>query len=136
MDGLAFRVSVAGHRDDETLAHWITIRMMVGMHNRLLVVPIAMMLAGCPGMTPKDNEQFRGYVDETLSPGMPFVKAIQVLTRESFDCSDQGAAPAVECIRMRGGFMYGCIYRIHLHLDVERKKLLSATAPPISCAGI
>jgi hypothetical protein len=106
------------------------------MHNRVLVVSIAMMLAGCPGMTPKDNEQFRGFVDKTLTPGIPFVKAIQILTREGFECDDRGAAPAVECIRQRGGFMYGCIYRIHLHLDAERKTLVSATAPPISCGGI
>lgn len=106
------------------------------MRNRVLVMCIATLLVGCPGMTPKDNEQFRGYVDETLTPGIPFVKAIQVLTREGFECDDRGAAPAVLCDRIRGGFLYACIYRIHLHLDAERKTLLSVTTPPIACGGL
>jgi hypothetical protein len=108
----------------------------MSMRNRVLVVSIATMLAGCRGMSPKENEQFRGYVDETLSPGIPFVKAIQVLTREGFECDDRGAAPAVTCTRNRAGFMYVCMYGMYLHLDVERNTLLSATAPPISCAGL
>ena len=102
----------------------------------LLFIILLLTLAGCPGMSPKDNEDFRSYAEKTISPGMPFVKAIQVLTREDFVCDDRGAAPAVTCIRQKGGFMYTCLYRILLNLDAERKTVLSATTPPIACGGL
>jgi hypothetical protein len=97
---------------------------------------LVVMLSGCPGMSPKDNAEFRDYVVETLSPGMPFVKALQILAKDDFQCDDRGAAPAVTCIRQRGGFMYTCLYRILLHLDAERKTVLSTTAAPIACTGM
>jgi len=106
------------------------------MRLSLLFLILLLTVAGCPGMSPKDNENFHAYAEKTISPGMPFVKAIQVLTREDFTCDDRGAAPAVTCTRQRDGFMYTCVYRILLHLDAERKTALSATTAPIACTGM
>jgi len=94
-------------------------------------------LAGCPGMSAKDNERFRAVVSRTVSPGMPFVSAIEKLVRAGFSCDDRTSAPLVTCTKDRQSWLpYACIERVNLTTDAERRTLTDVAPKPIACAGL
>ena len=102
-----------------------------------LVVVSLMTLTACPGMTAKDNERFQALVARNVSPGMPFVTAIQKLVKAGFSCDDRVSAPLVTCSLNRQSLLpYVCIESVDLTADAERRTLMLVSPRPIRCAGL
>jgi hypothetical protein len=94
-------------------------------------------LAGCPGMSVKDNERFAASVARTVAPGMPFVAAIEKLVKAGFSCDDRSSAPMVTCTKNRQSILpYACFERVNLATDIERRSVTGVTPQPIGCAGL
>jgi hypothetical protein len=97
----------------------------------------ALALVGCPGMSVIDNERFRALVARTVSPGMPFVAAIEKLVKAGFSCDDQSSAPLVTCAKNRQSLLpYACFERVNLATDADRRKVTEVAPQPIACAGL
>jgi hypothetical protein len=102
-----------------------------------LVALSLMTLTGCPGMSVKDNERFQALVARKVSPGMPFVAAIEKLVKAGFSCDDRTSAPLVTCSIDRQSLLpYACIERVDLTTDAERRTVTAVTPRPIGCAGL
>jgi hypothetical protein len=102
----------------------------------LAIVGITL-LTGCPGMSARDNEKFQARVARTVSPGMPFVTAIQKLVKAGFTCDDRSAAPLVLCTIDRQSLLpYACLERVALTTDSERRTVTVVEPRPIICAGL
>jgi hypothetical protein len=94
-------------------------------------------LSGCPGMSVKDNERFQKLVDRTVSPGMPFVTAIEKLVKAGFSCDDRVSDPLVTCTLDRQSLLpYACFERVDLTTDGERRTVTLVKPRPIGCAGL
>jgi hypothetical protein len=103
----------------------------------VFVVVTVALLAGCPGMSKRDNERFQAVVAKHVSPGMPFVTGIEHLVQAGFSCDDRVAAPAVTCSRSRQSLLpYACIQRLNLMTDADRKTIVEIIPKPIGCAGL
>jgi hypothetical protein len=101
------------------------------------VVVAAMLLSGCAGMSPKDNERFQILVEKSVSPGMPLATAKQHLNRAGFSCDDHVAAPEISCSRGRQSLLpYTCIQRVNLKTDTDRATVIEVTSKPIVCTGL
>jgi len=95
------------------------------------------MLAGCPGMSVRDNEKFRALVARTVSSGMSFVTALDKLFKAGFSCDDRSVAPLVRCSKARQSLLpYVCVEPVDLTTDPERKIITAVNAQPIRCAGL
>jgi hypothetical protein len=104
---------------------------------RILLAPVCLcLLAGCAGMSKDDNRSFQAYIGRTVTPGMPFVAAIQTLAREGFDCDERSSAPAIFCSRRREGFLYTCMQAVKLSADAGRTQVLGVEPRPILCTGL
>lgn len=101
------------------------------------IIATVSFLAGCPGMSKRDNERFQAVVAKNVSVGMPFVTAIEHLVKAGFSCDDRSSAPAVTCARDRMSLLpYACIQRVNLMTDAERKTIVEVNPRPIGCAGL
>jgi hypothetical protein len=97
----------------------------------------SVIIAGCPGMSAKDNERFRAVVSRTVSPGMPFVSAIEKLAKAGFSCDDRTSAPLVTCTKDRQSLLpYACFERVNLTTDADRRTVTDVAPQPIGCAGL
>jgi hypothetical protein len=97
----------------------------------------SLILAGCPGMSAKDNERFRALVSRTVSPGMPFVSATEGLVKAGFSCDDRTSAPLVTCTKDRQSWLpYACFERVNLTADADRRTVTDLAPKPIACAGL
>lgn len=113
-----------------------------GLQVRRLISIVVMVLGsfclgGCPGMSAKENERFQAVVATHVSPGMPFVTAIEHMVKAGFSCDDRSSAPQVTCERNRFSLLpYTCIQRVSIITDAERRTVLSVAPNPIICAGL
>jgi hypothetical protein len=53
------------------------------------IIATVALLAGCPGMSKRDNERFQAVVAKNVSSGMSFVTGIEHLVRAGFSCDDR-----------------------------------------------
>jgi hypothetical protein len=101
------------------------------------VAASALLLTGCPGMGPRDNERFQAVVARTVATGMPLATALSRLAKAGFKCDPRAAAPEITCGRDRQSLLpYVCIQRVNLATDPERTTVTAVTPKPIACAGL
>jgi hypothetical protein len=102
-----------------------------------VILLVSMTLTGCPGMSVKDNERFQALVARKVSPGMPFVAAIERLVKAGFTCDDRASAPLVTCSIDRQSLLpYACVERVNLTTDTERRTVTAVAPQPIGCVGL
>lgn len=95
------------------------------------------LLTGCPGMSVRDNERFQALVSREVSPGMPFVSAIEKLVKAGFSCDDRTSAPLVTGTLDRQSLLpYACLERVNLTTDAERRTVTAVAPQPIGCVGL
>jgi len=88
-------------------------------------------------MSAKDNERFQALVARKVSPGMPFVAAIEKLVKAGFSCDDRVSAPFVTCTLNRQSLLpYACLERVDITTDSERRTVTLVNPRPIGCAGL
>jgi hypothetical protein len=103
----------------------------------LYVIATAALLAGCPGMSTRDNEKFQAVIAKNVSPGMSFVTGIEHLVNTGFSCDDRSSAPAVACSRYRMSLLpYTCVQSVHLLTDADRKTIVEVNPQPVRCTGL
>ena len=102
-----------------------------------LIAATALLLCGCPGMTPKDNARFQAVVARKVAPGMPLATAREHLVQAGFFCDDTSDAPDITCIRSRQSLLpYACVQRVNLSTDSDRTTVTVVTPMPIACTGL
>ena len=102
-----------------------------------LIAATALLLCGCPGMTPKDNARFQSMVVQKAAAGMSLVSARQHLAKAGFACYDTSWGAEITCTRSRAGFpLYGCLQRVILETDSDRTTVTVVTPMPIACTGL
>lgn len=88
-------------------------------------------LSGCAGVTQNEYDHHRRYVTEKVPPEMHVAEAIQVLTKEGYNCKDRG--DLAECARHEDGLLKFCRYSVLMHVNMKRR-LVTKSLPDILCA--
>jgi hypothetical protein len=93
-------------------------------------------LAGCPGMSQKDQDNFRSHINQTITNDMSLVKAVELLAKDDFSCDDPGMSTKITCTRTKHSLLpYSCIHQVTLSTDAERRQIANVETG-ITCPGL
>jgi hypothetical protein len=103
----------------------------------ILVAALLIGVGGCAGMSPSDNAKFRAVMATNVSVGMPFVTAIQHLTKAGFYCQPTTLGADAQCNRVKFSLLpFSCVQRVSIATDTHRDTVVSVTPEPIACVSL
>jgi hypothetical protein len=103
----------------------------------VLLGALLICVGGCAGMSPSDNAKFQAVVAKNVWVGMPFVTAIQHLTKAGFYCQPTTLGTDALCNRVKFSLLpFSCVQRVSLATDTYRDTVVTVTPQPIACASL
>jgi hypothetical protein len=100
---------------------------------RILVLLLSLVLSGC--YTP-NHARLSAHIGQRVTVGTPLSVATASLTQAGFDCDATSQAPAMDCSRIRTGFLYSCVERVLLKTDASTGRVSAVDVQKIACAGL